>query len=62
MFAKLFLPAGDPVTTPLLALASFALAFLIRPIGGIVFSHVGDRVGRKKTLVITLSIMGFQPS
>ncbi len=58
VFAKLFFPSDDPVTSQLLALASFALAFLIRPIGGIVFAHVGDRVGRKKTLVITLSIMG----
>ena len=58
VFAKLFFPSSDPVTSQLLALASFALAFLIRPIGGIVFAHVGDRVGRKKTLVITLSIMG----
>ena len=58
VFGKLFFPSSDPVTSQLLALASFALAFLIRPIGGIVFAHVGDRVGRKKTLVITLSIMG----
>lgn len=58
IFAKLFFPSDDPVTSQLLALASFALAFLIRPIGGIVFAHIGDRVGRKKTLVITLSIMG----
>ncbi|PWL18556.1 MFS transporter [Falsochrobactrum shanghaiense] len=58
VFGKLFFPADDPVTSQLLALASFALAFLIRPIGGILFSHIGDRIGRKKTLVITLSIMG----
>lgn len=58
VFAKLFFPSSDPITSQLLALASFALAFLIRPIGGIVFAHVGDKVGRKKTLVITLSIMG----
>ncbi|GAA5543999.1 MFS transporter [Ochrobactrum soli] len=58
VFGKLFFPSDDPVTSQLLALASFALAFLIRPIGGIVFSHIGDRIGRKKTLVITLSIMG----
>jgi MFS family permease len=58
VFGKLFFPSADPVTSQLLALASFALAFLIRPIGGIVFSHVGDRIGRKKTLVVTLSLMG----
>jgi MFS family permease len=58
VFGKLFFPTSDPVTSQLLALASFALAFLIRPVGGIVFSHIGDRIGRKKTLVVTLSIMG----
>lgn len=58
VFGKLFFPSSDPVTSQLLALASFALAFLIRPIGGILFSHIGDRIGRKKTLVVTLSIMG----
>ncbi|MBF5005011.1 MFS transporter [Diaphorobacter caeni] len=58
VFGKLFFPSDDPVTSQLLALASFALAFLIRPIGGVVFAHIGDRVGRKKTLVMTLSIMG----
>lgn len=58
VFGKLFFPAADPLTSQLLALASFALAFLIRPVGGIVFSHIGDRIGRKKTLVITLSLMG----
>ena len=41
VFGKLFFPSSDPVTSQLLALASFALAFLIRPIGGIVFAHVG---------------------
>src|SRR5699024_112589 len=42
----------------LLAYTSFALAFFIRPLGGIIFSHIGDRIGRKKTLVLTLSLMG----
>lgn len=58
VFGPLFFPSGDPVASQMLALASFALAFLIRPIGGIIFSHIGDRIGRKKTLVITLTIMG----
>jgi MFS family permease len=58
VFGKLFFPTTDAVTSQLLALASFALAFLIRPIGGIVFSHIGDRIGRKKTLAMTLGIMG----
>ncbi|CAG2142480.1 Fosfomycin resistance protein AbaF [Cupriavidus yeoncheonensis] len=58
VFGKLFFPSDDPVTSQLLALASFALAFLIRPLGGIVFAHIGDRIGRKKTLAVTLAIMG----
>lgn len=58
VFGPLFFPSDDPTVSQLLALTSFALAFLIRPIGGIFFSHMGDKVGRKKTLVITLSLMG----
>jgi metabolite-proton symporter len=58
VFGNLFFPSTDPLTSQLLALASFALAFLVRPIGGIVFSHIGDKIGRKKTLVMTLAIMG----
>lgn len=58
VFGPLFFPTGDPVSSQMLALASFAVAFLIRPVGGVVFSHVGDRIGRKKTLVATLTIMG----
>jgi len=58
VFAPLFFPAADPVSSQMLALASFALAFLIRPVGGVIFAHIGDRVGRKKTLIMTLTIMG----
>ncbi|HEY9424619.1 MAG TPA: MFS transporter, partial [Microterricola sp.] len=58
VFGPLFFPADDLVSSQMLALASFALAFAIRPIGGIIFSHIGDRIGRKKTLIITLAIMG----
>lgn len=58
VFGRLFFPSTNPLTSQLLALASFALAFLMRPFGGIIFSHIGDRIGRKKTLVITLSLMG----
>src|SRR6476620_9256816 len=58
VFNTLFFPSDDAYVSLMLSYASFALAFLVRPIGGILFSHIGDRIGRKKTLVITLSIMG----
>lgn len=58
VFNQIFFVTEDPNIGLLLAYASFALAFFIRPFGGVIFSHIGDRIGRKKTLVITLSIMG----
>ncbi|GHC70158.1 MFS transporter [Limoniibacter endophyticus] len=58
VFNKLFFPAADPAIALLLSYLSFSLTFFIRPFGGIIFAHVGDRIGRKKTLVITLSLMG----
>ncbi|ANU21368.1 MFS transporter [Planococcus plakortidis] len=58
VFNQLFFVNEDPTVGLMLAYASFALAFFIRPFGGIIFSHIGDRIGRKKTLVITLSLMG----
>ena len=58
VFNQVFFVTEDPAIGTILAYASFALAFFIRPFGGIIFSHIGDRIGRKKTLVLTLSIMG----
>lgn len=58
VFNQVFFVVEDPTVGLLLAYASLALAFLIRPLGGVIFSHIGDRVGRKKTLVITLALMG----
>ncbi|WP_172371968.1 MFS transporter [Sporosarcina jiandibaonis] len=58
VFNQLFFVTDDPAIGTILAFASFALAFFIRPFGGIIFSHIGDRIGRKKTLVLTLSLMG----
>jgi metabolite-proton symporter len=58
VFNQLFFVNEDPTVGLLLAYASFALSFFIRPFGGIIFSHIGDRIGRKKTLVITLTLMG----
>lgn len=59
IFGPLFFAAGtDPVLATLGAFAGFAIGFIARPLGGIVFGHIGDRQGRKKALVITLSMMG----
>lgn len=55
---KLFFPVEDPTVGTMLAFASLALSFFIRPFGGVIFSHIGDKIGRKKTLVLTLSLMG----
>lgn len=58
VFNHLFFHSEDPVVGLMLAYATFALSFFIRPLGGILFSHIGDRIGRKKTLVLTLTLMG----
>jgi len=58
VFNKIFFPMVDPVIGLILAYLSFSLTFFIRPIGGVIFAHIGDRIGRKKTLVLTLSLMG----
>lgn len=59
VFPKLFFPASDPASATLASLATFGIAFLARPIGSALFGHFGDRIGRKTTLVIALSTMGF---
>jgi metabolite-proton symporter len=58
VFPKLFFPKSDPNTAVLESLATFALAFLARPIGSALFGHFGDRIGRKATLVASLLTMG----
>jgi MFS family permease len=58
VFGPLFFPSDNPSVSLMLSFASFALAFVVRPFGGVLFSHIGDRIGRKKTLVVTLSLMG----
>ena len=55
---KLFFPNFDPIVGTLLAYTTFFVGFLSRPIGGIIFGHYGDRIGRKTVLVLTLLIMG----
>lgn len=58
VFNQLYFPTDDPTVSTMLAFASFSLSFFIRPFGGIIFSHIGDKLGRKRTLVLTLSLMG----
>lgn len=58
VFPKLFFPGADSTTASLQSFATFALAFLARPIGSALFGHFGDRVGRKATLVTALLTMG----
>jgi metabolite-proton symporter len=58
VFPALFFPKSDPASATLASLATFAIAFLARPIGSALFGHFGDRVGRKTTLVAALLTMG----
>ncbi|WP_370694050.1 MULTISPECIES: MFS transporter [Peribacillus] len=58
VFNKLYFPNDDPFVSLLLAYASFGITFFIRPLGGLVFSHLGDKFGRKNTLVLSLLLMG----
>lgn len=58
VFNKLYFPSGDPLVSTMLAYATFAVGFLARPLGGIIFGHFGDKIGRKSMLVLTLMIMG----
>ncbi|MGP9651930.1 MFS transporter [Glutamicibacter sp. AOP38-B1-38] len=58
VFPRLFFPEATPVMGTLLSFATFGVGFLARPLGGIVFGHFGDRIGRKKMLIISLVGMG----
>ena len=58
VFPRLFFPGSDPASSTLASLATFGIAFLARPIGSALFGHFGDRIGRKRTLVLALSTMG----
>jgi metabolite-proton symporter len=58
VFNRLFFPTFDPLTGTMAALATYSVGFFARPVGGIVFGHFGDRIGRKSMLVTTLMIMG----
>src|SRR5690348_5423685 len=58
VFNKQFFPTLDPIVGILAAYATFAVGFFARPIGGVIFGHYGDRIGRKSMLILTLGIMG----
>src|SRR5262249_27093223 len=58
IFNQYFFPKGDAFVNAMLAYGTFAAGFLIRPFGGLLFGHFGDRIGRKPLLVLTLMIMG----
>jgi MHS family shikimate/dehydroshikimate transporter-like MFS transporter len=58
VFNKAFFPTFDPLASNLAALGTYAVGFLARPLGGALFGHFGDRLGRKSMLVLTLFIMG----
>lgn len=59
VFGPLFFPLADSFAGTMASFAAFGVGFLARPIGGIVFGHIGDRYGRKSALITTLLIMGF---
>ncbi|UUM28090.1 MHS family MFS transporter [Acinetobacter colistiniresistens] len=58
IFNKLFFPNLDPLTGVLAAFATYAVGFIGRPLGGLVFGHFGDKIGRKSMLLLTLMLMG----
>ena len=58
IFGRLFFPTFSELAGTLAAFASFAVGFVARPVGGLLFGHIGDRIGRKTTLVLTLTMMG----
>ena len=58
VFGTVFFPKAEARTGVLLAFATFGVGFLFRPLGGILFGHLGDRIGRKMTLIVTTLVMG----
>src|SRR5690606_6498086 len=58
VFGELFFPTVSPIYGTMAAFATYSVGFFARPVGGIVFGHFGDRLGRKSMLVTTLMLMG----
>jgi MHS family proline/betaine transporter-like MFS transporter len=57
IIAKLFFPSDDPTVSLIASFGAFAAGFLMRPVGGFVFGHIGDRIGRKRALVLSVMLM-----
>ncbi|MCB2066026.1 MAG: MHS family MFS transporter [Erythrobacter sp.] len=58
VFNRLFFPVSDPLVGTMLAFSTYALGFVARPLGGVIFGHFGDRIGRKQLLMLSLVVMG----
>ena len=58
VFNKLYFPTADPFIGTILAYSTFAIGYLARPLGGFIFGHYGDKLGRKRMLILTMLIMG----
>ncbi|HSK57522.1 MAG TPA: MFS transporter, partial [Actinomycetospora sp.] len=58
VFAKVFFSTLDPLVGTVASFGTLATGYIARPLGGVLFGHFGDRVGRKKMLVITMTLMG----
>lgn len=58
VFSGMFFPEGDPLAALLISIAAFGTGFVVRPIGALMFGRMGDRIGRKKTFLATLILMG----
>ena len=58
VFGKVFFPDSDPATGTLLSLATYGVGYVARPVGSLFMGHIGDRYGRKRVLLLTVSLMG----
>ena len=58
IFNRLFFPSFDPLTGTILAFSTYAVGYISRPIGGVIFGHLGDKLGRRFVLFVTVTIMG----